>query len=426
MLLRTINPMKFSRSLMLACAGFLFVGQAGCELQTSDPSPVSVDLGPRKVYAIGSLKPAGGVISIAATPGDRVKGLAAGVKLNSRTPSGGVLGVMASYDFRLAQLEALQIKRELAAQKHQLDRATAEAQAIAADAQLASASAKLAEVKIQEKRLSYLEEAAAIAEGDFAELKRLAAVDEELVTARQLRRQANIVDGARKDFEIARETFISGVAAAETAREAALANQQAAARTLAEIEKMNPARAVDEEIRLAKQSLAQSVLLAPNKSPAAIDPTKIDLSATAPGDPGPYTVLKIFLKPGETVTQMPVMQVGDLSQLVCVAEVYEADAKNLQKGQRATLTSDAFSDAFSKGIPGTIESISRVVASPGLTPRNPLAPVDRSVVAVRVLIDPTNTAAIEEASRRIGLKVQVVFEPQEKTSDDDKPAGYAT
>jgi hypothetical protein len=57
-----------------------------------------------------------------------------------------------------------------------------------------------------------------------------------------------------------------------------------------------------------------------------------------------------------------------------------------------------------------------MVASPGLTNRNPLAPSDRSVVEVRVEIDPADAAATAEAARRVGLQVTVEFDEQPAAS----------
>jgi len=121
---------------------------------------------------------------------------------------------------------------------------------------------------------------------------------------------------------------------------------------------------------------------------------------------------------------MPIMQLGDLSKMVCIAEVYEADVKELAVGQQVTIRSPAFSAPFadgdaennktagdanrqSGGIKGRVTRIGNLIASPGLANRNPLAPADRSVVEVRIEI--TDKAAIEHAAKRVGLQVTVEF-----------------
>jgi HlyD family secretion protein len=126
---------------------------------------------------------------------------------------------------------------------------------------------------------------------------------------------------------------------------------------------------------------------------------------------------------------MPIMQLGDLSKMVCVAEVYEADVKNLHVGQAATIRSPAFAGKYADGLDpetgartggmaGTVERIGNIIGSPGLANRNPLAPVDRSVVEVRVNID--EPEAIAEAARRVGLQVTVEFAvPEPKAAATD-------
>jgi HlyD family secretion protein len=163
------------------------------------------------------------------------------------------------------------------------------------------------------------------------------------------------------------------------------------------------------EMKVAEETRDQSILRAPS----------VDSGATK------FTVLRILVQPGELISQSPVMEIGDLSRMVAVAEVYEADAKEIAVGQTARIRSAAFSDKYAEGssdgdgIPGKVTRIGRLVASPGLTNRNPLAPADRSVVEVRVEIDPRDVAATAEAASRVGLQVTVEF--AEKTGGEESP-----
>jgi len=393
-------------SLSLGLLGLVVV--AGCVDSASNASDDPVNSGPRKVLALGWLEPAEGLIAISAAPGDRLKLLDPDLEINQRIPQNGILGLMSSYDTRLAQLAALATKREMAAEQHELDKMLADVQIKNAHASLAQAKAKLKEARLQEKRLSYLGDAADNADSSYQRLVELSATDEELVTELQLSRQKNRADQARKDFEIASENYPTVLAAAESAHAAAIANKQAAEKSRLRLETLSPIRAIDAEISLARHALAQSVLLTPDKNPKAIDPMQVECVEDDDAD-GPYTLLKVFLNQGEAVTQTPVLQLGDLSKIVCIAEVYQADAKNIRPGQKAVISSEAFSAPFDNGIEGQVVRVARVVAKAGMKARNPLAPVDRSVVAVRIAIDPKNTEAIAEASQWMGLQVKVSF-----------------
>jgi HlyD family secretion protein len=152
-------------------------------------------------------------------------------------------------------------------------------------------------------------------------------------------------------------------------------------------------------------------------------------------------VLKILMEPGEFVTQIPVLQIADVSSMVCIAEVYEADAKLLARGQKARIYSTALSGTTNKdggyaegdtdgdgipngGIEGEVVRVGSLVSSGGLIQRNPLAPSDRSIVEVLIAIDPKDLAATEEAASHIGLQVTVYFGAKPAEADDvDAEAG---
>ena len=111
---------------------------------------------------------------------------------------------------------------------------------------------------------------------------------------------------------------------------------------------------------------------------------------------------------------------GDLRNMVCIAEVYEADVKEIEKGQGVTIRSPSFSGEFadgevdektkvrSGGMRGTVERIGGMIAPPGMANRNPLAPADRSVVEVRITID--DEKAVEQARSLVGLQVTIEFD----------------
>jgi HlyD family secretion protein len=201
--------------------------------------------------------------------------------------------------------------------------------------------------------------------------------------------------------------------AAEKAVEAAAASVKLAQRQLDMATNVDQSLAVEMEKKVAEETRDQSVLRVP---------------ATDTGSAS-YTVLKVLMQPGEFVTQFPVLELGDLSRMVCIAEVYEADAKELVEDQTAIIRSPAFSGKFADGatgeaggIPGKVVRIGKLVGSPGLTTRNPLAPSDRSIVEVLVAIDPKNVEATAEAARRIGLQVTVDFgeKPDEAQKGEPK------
>ncbi len=387
-------------------AAVLLTFLVGCA-QKNDDAKQGQPEGPRKVHALGKLLPEGGVIAVSALPGERLVRYDPDVEEGALAPIDGLLGEFESRSLRLDQLNALRQRKKLAQSKQAIDLQLAEAQAAQAAAAASQANGKVEEVAAQEQRLAFLDESAEMAEEDFRRLEDLAASDPDLVTPYQLRRRSLQARQARSEAETSRKVWRAGMAAAEASVQAARASQVAAQVALAQARRNDAIVALDGEIAMAEQAALRSLLWAPTGQGAVADPNAVALS---PGTPaGKLTVLKKRLQPGELVGQFPVVQLGDLNSMVCVAEVHEADVKELSEGRRATLRSPAFSGAYKEGgIPGEVVAISKVVGNAGLIPLDPLAPLDRSVVEVRIKIDPE---AIEEARKLVGLEVDVDFDP---------------
>ncbi len=412
---------------VLFCCNF-----AGCD-NNSPRRSTAVGTSPvRQVYALGRLEPAEGIISISAIPGERLKQLDPDVIENQLGPANGILGVLASYDIGRTQLEALMKKAQLSDLKRGHEIQMANAQQAQAEAALAQAQAKQKELELQSGKLSALGEASQLAIKEYELLVDLSKTDADLVTEHQLAKQANEMAMANQEFKIARDSYASAKDAADKAVAAAQANIKVAEMTLQQLAEGYDKQAIEQEILVAKETLKRSILLAPNVSADSIENVMDiecvkDCSPDRPGSQGPYTVLKTFLRPGEFITQTPIVQLGDLSDMVCIAEVYEADVKELAIGQEVTLRSPAFSGDFADGpvdastgkrpggIKGKVERIGSLIASPGLANRNPLAPADRSVVEVRIKI--ADKAAIQHAAKRVGLQVTVEF--GEKPADEE-------
>ena len=403
---------------------------SGCGQSSSPTGGATTATTARKVYALGRLEPAQGVISISAIPGERLKELDPDVVENELCPANGILGLLSSYDIGKTQLRALEKKAELSDLKRSHEIQIAKAQYAQAEAALAQAEAKQQELALQGGKLGALEVASQLAAVEYAQLADLSLSDPELVTAHQLAKQANQMEMANQEFIIASQSYDSTTEAAAKSVIAARANITVAAMTVEQLNQGYDKQAIEQEIIVAEETLKHSVLLAPNVTAASLENVvgimcKQDCTPENPESYGPYTILKVFVRPGEFITQTPIVQLGDLSQMVCIAEVYEADVKEIEAGQQVTIRSAAFSGKFADGpldrktrsrpggIQGTVQRIGKLIASPGLANRNPLAPADRSVVEVRIeLKDPT---AIRHAAKRVGLGVTIEFGDKPKT-----------
>ena len=399
----------------------LMCGQAGCNQSTSASGSGKgngVQDAPRAIYALGRLEPKGGIISIGAIPGERLLKFREGVAEGELVPADGVLGNLSSFQIGKKQLEALKAKKRILDSKHKHQEKLASAQLAQAEAALLQAQAKLKELQLQEKKLGPLGEAAKLAENEHQRLKALQSYDNDIATKHQLEKQANELALAKADHKIASEVGPSAKNAAEQAVKAAEQNQQVAKFTIEQLNERHDLAAVEQEINVAKETLKRSILVAPQAAIDEIDFSDFEFGKTETAvKSGQHTVLKTFVREGDSISQMPVMQVGDLSKMVCIAEVYETDVKNISIGRMATLTSKAFDNEFKSGIKGKVIDIGRMVGSPGIVHRNPLAPADRSVVEVKIEI--TDKAAVKHAAEFVGLQVKVEFDKDDNNESDD-------
>ncbi len=129
---------------------------------------------------------------------------------------------------------------------------------------------------------------------------------------------------------------------------------------------------------------------------------------TAPCD---GTILKIHSRPGETIGAKPILQMADLRQMVVVAEVYENEICNIRRGQKAFVTSKAFSPPYAdKALQGTVARVGQMISTPVLKSVDPFAPADRHVVEVRVQL---NEEAVKLVDRLSNLQVDVRFEKKD-------------
>ena len=404
---------------------------------------------PRNVYALGRLEPAGGIISISAIPGERLQQLDPDVQENALVPANGILGLLASYDLGKAQLKALLTKRELADKKRAQDIQMVKAQRAQAEAAKAEAIAKKSALPLQEEKLRLLKEASELAIAEHRRMYELSLADPELVNPHQLAKKQNEMDLAIQDQRIAADKLSSANEAANKAIIAAEENIRVAVLSEEQLSKGYDTKAIAQEIAVAQETVKRSILLSPHVPASTLDDVleleclkdHEDEAEPEASDERPFTVLKKFLRPGEFITQTPIVQVGDLRSMVCIAEVYEGDVKEIVAKQGVTIRSPSFSGKFadgpldektgvhSGGMRGTVQRISRIIAPPGVQNRNPLAPADRSVVEVRISID--DPEAVAHARSFVGMDVTVEFDEKQanshsssETPDNEKRPGY--
>ena len=113
-------------------------------------------------------------------------------------------------------------------------------------------------------------------------------------------------------------------------------------------------------------------------------------------------VVSANVEVGERTAQLPLFELADLRQMVCVAEVHESDVASIAIDDRVEIRSSA----LERAIKGRVQRIDRVVGAAQMRSPNPMARSDFRSIPVWITIDPSDT---EVAAERLQLQVDVLI-----------------
>lgn len=331
-----------------------------------------------RVFSQGRLMPASGVVRIGAAPGDRVEAIL--VKAGTQVFRGQELVQLASFTGKQAELEIAR-RRLQEAMEQRVAKGT-ELEMVLATAQ-ADQEAATAKVQFAKDQRSLVDQGSQTIESLRQQVDRLRQLTEDpltkpLVGTLQLEQQKAqlLQEELRWNSSVAEAD--QSIAAAELAVKLATQRTANAQKNLQLADSLVPVRSLEAQVKSLEEQLERLRVTAPSSG----------------------EVLWVGSEPGELVGQMPLMEIADLSQMVCVAEVHESDRARLRIGQAAAIRSAA----LSKPLVGKIERIDRLVGSPMMRDPNPLARTDYRAVPVRIRLEPADAAA---AAELVQLQVDV-------------------
>ena len=113
-------------------------------------------------------------------------------------------------------------------------------------------------------------------------------------------------------------------------------------------------------------------------------------------------VLRIVKRPGELIDAEGVLELGRVSRMYAIAEVYETDIGRVRAGQKATVTSSALSAPLT----GVVERVRLEVRKLDTRGTDPAARKDARIVEVEVLLDQAEVVA-----SLTNLQVEVLLHP---------------
>lgn len=351
------------------------------------------------INALGTIEPKGGIIHLAAAPGDIVAEILVepDQKVNADQP----LIKLASYALRDAEVRQLELRQTIIQQQREAAQQVGESHKQIAQQKIdrLDPDSDFYKREIQQKRdeLGLLDQQLQNANTELARIQALSAVPGQ--------------EKARLEYQIAQLEGQIGIAelALKQAEATAAMDRVAAELELSAAEKemfqkINELPTDEElaiQIDLAKQRRDQSLITAPKTG----------------------KVLKIFAKVGEPVTSAPLLQMADLTTMMVRAEVYETDIPLLsewatQSGNvEAIVTKEqvfgSASDNSSSRYPyepltgHLVEPIGRTIGQNQVVPLDPIADTDRRVVEVLVELDNASPA-----DTFLGMQVNVKFTPE--------------
>jgi HlyD family secretion protein len=325
-----------------------------------------------KVSAIGRLEPQGEVIEIGGVMGDRLKSLE--VEESQVVEAGAILGYLESYDQSQAAVDV--IEGQLVDARARLAAETEYAKALIKQAEVGQREAvELGplRVRVQEAKVRIAEAQSASAQKDW---QRLQGVSGDTITQQARDHQQLLVRQANEQLAAEQAGLNQANTALELNQAQANAKLAEARANLDRVKSAVPIASLEKQRAAAKVAVDRTILKAPTSG----------------------QILQINIRPGEPITQMPILTMGDTSVMYAVAEVYETDVSHVAEKQRAVVSSKSLQEKLE----GEVSQIGLMVGRNQLLHFDPTADVDARVVEVLIRLDDSKAA-----SRLTNLQVDV-------------------
>ncbi len=357
--------------------------------ESSAESLVGLQTEPQaNIEAQGRLQPSGETIAVSALPGERIVEIK--VHVGQDVNAGEVLAVLASNRIRGAELD-LARARERQGLVELDSKRTLSVQRIKAAA-LAVEQAKSREKELPPAELErIMQQRRDLAFQRFQKLQQLRnnPATRDAITETELEQQqllinqldAEILQNKNK-LEVARTTQELAVRAAKLDELIAKLNKHG-------IENAHPDSVLQMSVTLAKMIYEETNVKAPCMG----------------------KILELYARQGERVSNAPILLMGDLEQMTCVAEVHEANLRKIEvkdedgrlvpkRKYAVTIKSAALAD----DLHGEVIEVGRFIGAPKLRDPNPLARGDLRTAQVRIKLDSKSN---ELARRFVHLQVNV-------------------
>ncbi len=302
----------------------------------------------QNIGALGRIFPAGGIINLAGPPGDTIQSIV--VKSGDLVSAASLLVTFESEKMRHLDIEIASNNLK------QIDRKSAKA------------------VQIQEQQIEIIKKRAT----QFIALQKIKVTSAQGNLDYATSNITRLMNAGEGSFSIQQKE--------EREHQQTVAQVNFSIATQ-ELKRLSSARDLD--LKLARLTLSRLKMdreISLEQAREQFETATGNLSVSTLKAPSSGVILDVLQKKGEKCTGSPIIRMADLSMMIVIAEVFQADILKITKGMKATITNKSLPESLS----GTIDSIGRVISDPS------------KVAKVNIILDDPKLAA-----RLINLEVEV-------------------
>lgn len=155
------------------------------------------------------------------------------------------------------------------------------------------------------------------------------------------------------------------------------------------------------EVRAVDINVAEKQVLSAR---AAVARAQAEFEASELRAPSNGRILKIHTHRGERISERGILEIGNVTCMQAVAEVFEADVALIREGMSASIKIDASGAALR----GTVVEIGNLVARKVVLTNDPVSDTDARVVEVRIDIDKIYQDSVARLSNaRVEISIQL-------------------
>ena len=156
-------------------------------------------------------------------------------------------------------------------------------------------------------------------------------------------------------------------------------------------------RAVDVKVATAELYAAQ----------ADVKKARAELDLAYVKSPIDGKILDIHTRPGETISDRGIVEIGQTEQMYVTAEVYETDISQVRLGQPARVKTDG----IFKDLHGVVDEIGLLIGTQDVLSTDPVADADARVVEVKIRLNPEDSKLVEGLTN---LRVNAIIDTFER------------